>query len=69
MDASSIYHCRTCDAPLPEGIKSPFFPFCSKRCRMADLGRWFSGDYKISEPLSLELDEDQIDSETGTYPE
>jgi endogenous inhibitor of DNA gyrase (YacG/DUF329 family) len=21
-------------------------PFCSERCRMADLGRWLSGDYR-----------------------
>ena len=23
-------------------------PFCSERCRMADLGRWLSGDYRIA---------------------
>jgi endogenous inhibitor of DNA gyrase (YacG/DUF329 family) len=22
-------------------------PFCSERCRLADLGRWLSGDYRI----------------------
>jgi hypothetical protein len=22
-------------------------PFCSKRCKMADLGRWLSGDYRF----------------------
>ncbi|MNC91508.1 zinc-binding protein [compost metagenome] len=22
-------------------------PFCSERCKMADLGRWLSGDYRI----------------------
>jgi uncharacterized protein len=65
----AIYQCRTCEAPLPEGIKSPFFPFCSNRCRMVDLNRWFSGDFKISEPLSMELDEDQLDPEAGPDPE
>jgi len=29
----------------------PDFPFCSDRCRLIDLGRWASGDYKISSPL------------------
>ena len=29
----------------------PDFPFCSKRCRMVDLDKWFDEDYKISEDL------------------
>ncbi|MEI9979307.1 MAG: DNA gyrase inhibitor YacG [Edaphobacter sp.] len=27
------------------------FPFCSDRCRRIDLGKWASGDYKISTPI------------------
>ena len=27
------------------------YPFCSKRCRMADLGRWFDGNYHLSRPM------------------
>ncbi len=27
-------------------IKSPF-PFCSDRCRLIDLGRWFDGAYQV----------------------
>jgi endogenous inhibitor of DNA gyrase (YacG/DUF329 family) len=26
------------------------FPFCSKRCRFVDLGRWLDGKYRISRP-------------------
>ena len=26
-------------------------PFCSERCKMADLGRWLGEEYRISEPL------------------
>ena len=27
-------------------------PFCSERCRMADLGGWISGDYRVpGDPL------------------
>ncbi|KPJ58893.1 MAG: hypothetical protein AMS15_07465 [Planctomycetes bacterium DG_23] len=29
----------------------PHFPFCSERCRMVDLGRWFEEEYCISEKL------------------
>jgi hypothetical protein len=30
----------------------PDFPFCSDRCRLIDLGKWASGAYVISAPLS-----------------
>jgi endogenous inhibitor of DNA gyrase (YacG/DUF329 family) len=29
-----------------------FRPFCSERCKMADLGRWLSGDYRVAGPKS-----------------
>jgi hypothetical protein len=35
-----------------------FFPFCSERCRLIDLGGWLDGRYKIiSESQSQEPDE------------
>ena len=41
----------------------PEFPFCSERCRTIDLGKWASGGYVISTPLT--------DPETGDsiYPD
>jgi len=27
---------------------NPFRPFCSERCRLVDLGRWASEDYRIA---------------------
>jgi uncharacterized protein len=27
-------------------------PFCSERCRAIDLGKWASGDYVISSPVT-----------------
>ncbi len=27
--------------------EAPDFPFCSPRCRMADLDRWFTGEYRV----------------------
>jgi endogenous inhibitor of DNA gyrase (YacG/DUF329 family) len=26
-------------------------PFCSERCQLIDLGKWFSAEHAISEPL------------------
>ncbi len=37
------------------------FPFCSERCRLIDLGRWASEEYRIpvvGDPLEEEMDED-----------
>jgi endogenous inhibitor of DNA gyrase (YacG/DUF329 family) len=33
-------------------------PFCSERCKLADLGRWISGDYRIPESPLPDDDED-----------
>lgn len=37
-----------------KSVKStgPDFPFCSDRCRLIDLGKWASGQYVISSPVS-----------------
>ena len=30
----------------------PEFPFCCQRCRLIDLGKWASGGYVISTPIT-----------------
>ncbi len=32
-------------------VENENFPFCSDRCRLLDLGKWASGDYKVSTPI------------------
>jgi endogenous inhibitor of DNA gyrase (YacG/DUF329 family) len=27
--------------------RESFFPFCSERCKLIDLGRWLSGKYQV----------------------
>jgi len=29
-------------------------PFCSRRCKLVDLGKWFSEEHAISDPLRAE---------------
>lgn len=29
-------------------------PFCSERCRLADLGKWLDGAYRIGAPVAEE---------------
>ncbi|MEE9258722.1 MAG: DNA gyrase inhibitor YacG [Nitrospinaceae bacterium] len=39
--------------------ENTFFPFCSERCKMVDLGAWLDGKYAIegSDSVSTEGDE------------
>jgi endogenous inhibitor of DNA gyrase (YacG/DUF329 family) len=41
--------CPTCKKSVNKG---PDFPFCSDRCRLIDLGKWASGAYVISSPVT-----------------
>jgi len=47
--------CPVCKRAIPtEPVRAPFRPFCSQRCRLADLGSWLDGAYRISRPISEE---------------
>jgi endogenous inhibitor of DNA gyrase (YacG/DUF329 family) len=52
--------CPICERPLDgQGPKEwPEWPFCSKRCKLVDLGRWLGGGYRIDSPLREEHLED-----------
>jgi len=30
------------------------FPFCSERCKLTDLGRWFAEEYTVPAPIPPE---------------
>jgi hypothetical protein len=62
---TKILHCPICRKEVP--LDSPEVPFCSDRCRLIDLGKWASGDYKISSPtfdpeLTEELEQAELDA-------
>ena len=42
--------CPICKKPVKS--TDPEFPFCSQRCRTIDLGKWASGAYVISAPVT-----------------
>ncbi len=52
IDAGSERRCR----------EGSFFPFCSQRCKLIDLGRWLDAEYKI---VSKPGDEDVADTGEG----
>jgi len=37
---------------------NPFRPFCSERCRLMDLGKWASEEYRIAGDRKLPQEED-----------
>jgi endogenous inhibitor of DNA gyrase (YacG/DUF329 family) len=48
--STPMVKCPTCKK-RGDWFSTPFGPFCSKRCRLVDLGKWFTEENKISEPL------------------
>jgi tRNA threonylcarbamoyladenosine biosynthesis protein TsaE len=45
--------CPVCGSPAAE----VFHPFCSGRCKMVDLNRWFTGDYRIGRDIDWQTDD------------
>ena len=39
--------CPQCGKPVAWGPESKWRPFCSERCRLIDLGQWFSEEHAI----------------------
>lgn len=39
--------CPTCGKAVEWSEKSPFRPFCSKRCQLIDLGEWANEEKRI----------------------
>ncbi|MSU78214.1 MAG: DNA gyrase inhibitor YacG [Gemmataceae bacterium] len=66
----SKIRCPICDKTMDhQGPKEwPDWPFCCRRCRLVDLGRWLGGAYSI--PASVEEEDvDETDPESHSrYP-
>jgi len=56
--------CPTCRREVvyaPDDAEAAeLFPFCSERCRLADLDKWFEEEYRVERPAS-EADYEQED--------
>lgn len=51
--------CKTVIEDAPEDL--PTRPFCSARCKLADLDNWLSDVYRISSPLGPnDLEDDEL---------
>lgn len=50
--------CPTCQREVPFTPESKFRPFCSERCRMADLGAWAQEEFRLPARPPVEDDPD-----------
>jgi hypothetical protein len=48
--------CPTCHRPAAFHPSNPWRPFCSERCRSADLGAWASESYRLPAQTPTEDD-------------
>lgn len=58
--------CPTCKKSVDYGTK--WFPFCSDRCRLIDIGRWHDEDYRIpvtSQPFESPVKPESAEEEGG----
>ncbi len=61
--AMSSPRCPSCDKPVERRPANPYFPFCSERHRLVDLGKWLGEEYRV--PGRPEENEDELPSGTG----
>ena len=45
---ASKVRCPTCRKEIEWSTDNAFRPFCSKRCRLIDLGEWFNESHRIA---------------------
>jgi endogenous inhibitor of DNA gyrase (YacG/DUF329 family) len=51
--------CPTCNRQV-DWENNPFRPFCSERCKLVDLGKWVSEEYRVAgKPVSSEDKDDE----------
>lgn len=60
--------CPTCKK-TGNWFAGKYAPFCSQRCKLIDLGKWFGGEHKISDELRPEHLEDSVAEEHKTPEE
>jgi endogenous inhibitor of DNA gyrase (YacG/DUF329 family) len=64
MSKAAQIKCPSCKR-RGDWFATPFGPFCSKRCKLIDLGKWLSEEHAISEPLSAETLRNLVNQQPG----
>ncbi|WP_239014066.1 DNA gyrase inhibitor YacG [Archangium violaceum] len=64
--STTVRECSICRKPVAPRAENPAFPFCSKRCRMVDLGRWLGEEYRVPD---RQADEQEDELPVDQHPE
>ena len=59
--SAKLLHCPTCGMLVQ--LTDEDFPFCSDRCRLIDLGKWASEDYRIPGAANPQPSHEDADDE------
>ena len=54
--------CPHCGKPAP-WENNPFHPFCSRRCKLIDLGNWADGRYRIPDRGATDEEVEEAEAE------
>lgn len=63
MTDVTTVNCPTCGKPVIWNEKSPFRPFCCKRCQLIDLGEWAAEEKRIPSQSDLNDNDDWSEQE------
>jgi len=55
--------CIICEKECDTLVKNEFFPFCSARCRLIDLGRWLGEEYFIVEEQPTQIPDEDLEGQ------
>ena len=50
--------CPICQKSVAPRAENPSFPFCSRRCRAVDLGRWLGEEYRVPDKRGDEREDE-----------
>ena len=68
MNKPVAVKCPTC-RKRGEWFSGEYGPFCSKRCKLIDLGKWFGEEHAICEPLTATQLARLEEPPTGAQPQ
>ena len=66
MRSDPIRACVICKRPVPSLGDTKAASFCSPRCKLVDLARWFDGAYRFAGSMD-EADAESFSSSEATF--
>ena len=64
-----MINCPNCEKKVSIDSSNEYRPFCSKKCKLIDLGEWANEEKKISRPIQSEdFYEDWLNIEIPAIP-